>query len=187
MILIIGATTFLGIGISKIQWLPLSFDIVLTVLIFMYLGSHLNNIVNDNHTIIKGILALIIWALTLLLCRYTESSYLELAARRYPLIIAGFITALSGTVFIAMLSKIACKGTTVVKPVLYIGRNSLWVFCVHALDYNYEFLWNCTNSGIINGIVRIILDVIITVAFLNIKEGINTYANKLNKDSYQHE
>lgn len=48
-----------------------------------------------------------------------------------------------------------------IKPLTYIGKNSIYLYCVHAMDYVYGVIWNRTDNHIINAVIRIVLDIII--------------------------
>lgn len=43
---------------------------------------------------------------------------------------------------ISELSVIFCKAKHLVKPIVFLGRNSLYLLCVHILDGNWESVWH---------------------------------------------
>ena len=54
------------------------------------------------------------------------------------------------------------------KPLVYIGGNSIYLYCVHTMDYVYGFIWSRTNSNIANGMIRIVADVFICVILIRV-------------------
>lgn len=81
-----------------------------------------------------------------------------LACRRYTLFPFCYIAAIAATVFVECLSIIVSK-FKIMKPVIYIGKNSMYMFWVHYMDYVVQFAWKRTGNGFINAALRIIIDI----------------------------
>lgn len=163
--------TLLGIGIGMLQWLPLSFDIALAVMPFFLFGSYLKRIDMSKKSILFCIISFVIWCLVFVAIFFGFHDYLELAGRRYPVFPLCYIAAIAGTMFIAYLSKLI-HGFVWAKPTVYIGRYSLYFFCVHAMDYLYGFVWNRTGNNIINGIIRICIGFFVTAILIKITTSV---------------
>ncbi len=155
----------LGICIARLQWLPLSFDIALAVMFFFLFGDYLKKIDMNNHALLLCIISFVIWAVSFALIYYVSHDFIELAKRRYPVFPLCYMTAISGTMFIAYLCKLISSSIWM-KPLVYIGRFSLYFFCVHAMDYLYIYAWDRTDNNIVNGIVRICVDYILTLLII---------------------
>lgn len=162
--------TLLGIYISYWQWLPLSMDLSFAVLLFLYFGYYLKNIDMNKYCLKCGGICFVLWIISLFLTIYIEHDYLELATRRYPLFPLSYFTAMVGTMFVAYLSVGILKYEKLAVLLIYIGKNSLWLYCVHAMDYTYIFVWDITHNNFINSAIRIVADIFLCVLVLKIKE-----------------
>ena len=156
--------TLAGVLIGERKPLLLSFDIAMSVMLFFYFGDRLKRTVLRKSTA-ACITAFALWLSTFLLIYYGSHDYLELAARRYPVFPICYFTAVSGTMFIIYLCRLA-EDLSWIRPVIYIGRYSLYLYGVHAMDYLYKFAWNRTNNGLINGMIRVCLDYIAAMVLI---------------------
>ena len=127
-----------GILWGKTQWLPFSLDISLAILPFFFFGNYLKGVSVSNSPFKKAFIFGFLWLLTLFITfpDYNTWSYLELAVRRYDFFPLCYLTAIFGTMFVAQLSVICCKISWIAKPITYIGQNSLYLLCIHALEDN---------------------------------------------------
>ena len=169
--------TLLGIGIGMLQWIPLSFDIALAVMPFFLFGSYLKRIDISKRSILFCFVSFAVWCLSFAVIYFGFHDYLELTGRRYPVFPLCYIAAIAGTMFVAYLSKMI-SGFVLAKPITYIGRYSLYFFCVHAMDYLYRFVWNRTGNNIINGIIRICIDFVVTMILIKIISGLSSFIAK---------
>ncbi|RKI88676.1 hypothetical protein D7V94_19055 [Parablautia intestinalis] len=161
-------STMIGIVLGCVQWLPLSFDVALVVMPFFWFGDYLKH-ANLNRKRAAGcIVSLLIWGITFAMSYFIKNDYMELAGRRYPLFPLCYITAMAGTMFICYFSQYMLMLGGLAKPLVYIGRNSIYLYCVHAMDYVYGFIWSRTNSNIVNGMIRIVADVFMCVILVRV-------------------
>lgn len=161
--------SIIGVILGKIQWLPLSFDIVLAILPFFIVGKEYDVFKVENKPFKKMYLCFLIWALLLLISYILTHTYLELACRRYTLYPLCYITAIMGTVMISEFSVLACKLKRISKPFLYLGKNSLYMLCIHILDFSLFYkLWSITNNNYINMLLRVTVDSIIFVILMSV-------------------
>lgn len=154
-----------GVVISKIQWLPLSFDIVLVIMPIFYIGYIFKKIQVTYRPVLKFLLFGAGWFVTLYLCYKANVGcsgypYMVYASRQYPSYPFCFIPAILGTLMIIEISVLLCKIRKVIIPLLYLGKHSLGMLIVHALDTTWiKKLWFISGNTYINIICRIFVDV----------------------------
>ena len=162
--------SIIGMLIGQIQALPFSFDIVLAILPLFYLGSQFRFFQIKNSPIRKLFLYTFLWGLFLIATYIGGKHCLELSLRRYPAYPLCFITAIAGTLMVSEFSVICCKFSFCSIPLQYIGKNSLYLLCIHTLEWDYlTKLWNIHPNQYICTIVRILLDVGILILFTSIR------------------
>ena len=155
--------SIIGIIISSKSWLPLSLDIAMAIFPFFWIGLWLKA---RNEKYIKGKLTyifFIIWIGLFFIIYVVTNDYLELAARRYPLFPLCYICALMGILFVSCLAKLLLSFEKI-RVIEEVGKNSIWIFAIHAMDYLYRPIWDITNSMLLNGFLRIIEDILIYIA-----------------------
>ncbi len=123
----------MGIYLAKKQiFLPWSFDIVLSAILFYYIGYMLKKYevldkILNNYKII--VLIALLWIIGLKL------GPIELAIRSYPYGFICYITAICGTIicfFIANIIEKYLKYTTNILK--WFGKNSIYILCFHHLE-----------------------------------------------------
>lgn len=157
--------SIIGVIIGQVQWLPFSYDIVLAIMPLFLMGYLFKGSNAENKIYTKMVIYFGIWLLTFLIPYHINKNYLELACRRYTLYPLCFITAMMGTLTAMKVSIVCMNIGDLMKPIMYIGKNSLYLFCVHEMDYLWKTLWNIGNS-VCSAIARIILDVIVFLAVM---------------------
>lgn len=159
----IAVCTLVGVALGYLQWLPLSADIALAVLPFFYIGNRLKSFRFDRKAYLGCVVSFCVWGVTLILCYITNSSYLELACRRYTLFPISYISAVAGTMFVSYFS-VLIDNTTVSKLFRHLGRHSLYMIWIHTIvDPALNVIWLRTDSNIVNGFFRMALDVILLI------------------------
>lgn len=158
--------TLAGIILARNSiFLPWSFDIALSSMIFFYVGyvlkkyNYLEKILDNN---IVVILLFIIWFIAL--------SYhnIELAVRSYS--VTAYIAAIVGTIVVFKMSKIVHKFFQYLSEILmWYGKNSLYIICGHYIELK---LIQYENFPINNGgelfVVKILIITLITYISTNI-------------------
>lgn len=162
--------SFIGAIISKYIWLPFSFDIVLAIMLYLYIGANVCINKNTDNRVFKCTMAFIIWVFTLLIEFYFTQNYLELASREYVLFPLCHITAIAGTLFICGISNVLEKKNSIL---CYLGRHSLYIFCIHALDKLWKPLYNMTCSDVANCMFRLMIDLLIFVMIIWLKKQVD--------------
>lgn len=153
-----------GVVISHYMWLPLSFDLVLALMPFLYVGNQLKK-VNFEYKLFRNLLLLFtLWGIIFFFTFYSTRSYYEAAARRYPLFPLCYLTALSGSLALAYFCQILCKHFEIISiPLKFLGRNSLYFLCVHIFDFSFPALWKLSSNNYINIIFRLAEDLILFI------------------------
>lgn len=118
-------------------YLPFSIDISLVSTLFMWGGYYVKNHSThlESDSIFAGAISCIVWL-------YAAShSSLEMAARVYSPSLLSMVAAFSGTYFICWFSMQICRIKTIraFRPLYnglqYCGKNSMGIYCFHALDW----------------------------------------------------
>lgn len=165
-----------GVCFGKTQWLPLSFDIALAIMPMFYVGTIFEKFQVENKPVYKLFIDGAIWAGTLFLSYLLVYSYMELACRRYPLYPLCYITAIAGTLMVVEFSVILNRFKKIVRPISYLGKNSLYMLCIHILDSSlFIKFWNITDNPYANSICRIFVDSIVFIGIMFFIEKIRNY------------
>lgn len=90
-----------------------------------------------------------------------KRTYLELAARRYPLFPVCYITAIAGTLVLSGIAILISKGKILNYIFSFIGKKSLYLYCVHSIDTVWNRFWSFKENQYLSAIVRIIIDLAI--------------------------
>ena len=153
--------TIFGIYGSK-TWYIFSIDVALTMLPFFYCGYLLKNYDINHKT-------------KLMLCLYLSSFFLFYAAtgkniffipcRSYTLFPLYYLIGITGTLSLGCLFQILLKNHKM-KYLCYLGKNTLALFIIHSLDYTYSSLYNITSNNFFNGTIRIIINIVILLIFI---------------------
>lgn len=153
--------SLIGTVLGYTMWLPFSMDIVLAIMPLFYYGDNMKK-EKYNQSII---ISFICWAVLFLLTSpgFSTWTYLELSVRRYPLYPICFIAAIYGTILICNISKKVVGLGVVTSPLLFIGKNSFYLFAVHCADYLPCILrlWKVTENELKNAILRVCVDLLI--------------------------
>ncbi len=165
--------------VGKKIWLPQSFDLAFVAMLFMEGGYILKNNIKEKDSVIMKVIAIfsfLIWSY------YTwhEGVYIELATRMYPHFIASILLAFLGCLCVIHLSK-SLSTTFISDKLVFIGKHSLDLLCIHSLDGYYQSLWEYTNyfgesefnflNEILSPISRVILDIVILALWVYINNN----------------
>lgn len=171
--------TLVGVIFGQIQWLPLSFDIVLALFPFFYIGKSISVFKISNKPFSKLIIYAFSWAILMFVSFFSVHDYLEFAYRRYPLFPFCYFIALLGILMMIEFSILVCKCPHFSLPMRYLGKNSVYMLYIHAIDYSLlRPLWEHTTNIYINGFIRICVDLVFFIALMIVIEKIRTYRSK---------
>lgn len=151
-----------GIVYGQIQWLPFSMDIALAIMPFFFWGYRMKKMDVTARPWKKLLLWGVVWIALYLLGEpnYEIRSYLEFACRRYTLFPICYIAAIAGTMTISEGSVICEKFKILSKPLCYLGKNSLYMLCVHILDPNWSFAWYVEGHQFVSAAKRGLTDLV---------------------------
>ncbi len=171
-----------GVLISFFQWLPFCFDLVLTILPFIYSGYCLKKYDLEKKYIIKSGVFLCIFLILLLIEFCVCNNYLELACRRYSFYPVSFIIAIIGTLFVLYFSQILQK-IMIFKCLNFLGKNSFLILSIHYLDYLWKRIYCVTENNLINGLMRCLVDTLFMIILYYTRLMIKKiYILRLNKN-----
>lgn len=151
----------LGVGLTFFIELPFSLNIVLQIPLFMYIGRIIKPIVKKQNILLTIIFVAIWGAMNIfLVIPHNPNSHLNMALYHiYPLC---YIVAVIGTVAFLEIGNIVewFEKKTHIKIISFIGKNSIWLFVIHGLD----FLWIKPVTQVFPemlSVTRTVLDVLI--------------------------
>ena len=163
----------------KIAWLPWSADLALAALIFMWMGNMLAKYPAWDRRFwpVMGIGG-VIWLVPVVL-----RIKIELALRLYPYGPVPFIEAAAGTFVVVGLFYFLEKKNINIKALTWIGRNSIVLLCVHALEQMHvkwdERIWPLFPFNVpwpLMIVIRIALVLGISIVFVKLKNLIKSSA-----------
>lgn len=169
----------LGIFLGYTLYLPFSFDISMAVLPFFFMGNKMKEWDWDKLRKNWSLPIILLWLSSFSLLYFTRGSYLELAKRHYTLYPICFVCAFVGTLMISFISQYISRHRAISDAFSYLGRNSLFLLCIHVLDGYYSFLWKLFQNEFINCTLRIAIDVVIVILFIFLKERIQQRNHEL--------
>ena len=164
----------MGVVIGSVQWLPLSFDLVLVAMLFLligqtiqiYLQAYKKGIINIG----LGIFNFVIYLISFVFVYHFTGIYLELAGRRYPLFPLCVVTAVAGTIALGGFCLYIRKIPYVGNALCIVGRHSLAMLCIHMMDYLAAPVYNYVSSNeFVIAFIRIIIDIVIFVIYFLLK------------------
>lgn len=120
------------------DWLPLSFDIVLTASLYLYIGHCLKDIwqIIEKKQMLFTIISWGIW----MLC-WNRGMYVEMATRYYPQFPLSILESICGCICIFTLSKVLESNVAIMKFLKWVGQHTLLILGIHHLSYRFSFLW----------------------------------------------
>lgn len=171
----------MGVIISYFIWLPFSIDIALAISIFFYVGLRLKEYNFREKALKKLILSGVLWVILATFIIVVTNLNLNIASRRYIFYPLCYITAIAGTLSVCEFSYIFLNHPLSRKLgflFLIIGRDSLYFFGIHYLDYIWENLWRIPNRGLFSALLRFSEDAIIFFIMIGIISLLNQYKQR---------
>lgn len=154
--------SFVGYAIGLNMRIFLSFETVLATLPFIFIGHLLKNYDFHDKLFKRTILYFIIWIVSFLLTNpdAQKNEYLDIATQRYPLYPLCFIPAIFGTLLLCNIC-VAFSKYKIFKPLIFIGKNSLYMLFAHALEFPFASLWEFGHNQYLRALVRILINIVI--------------------------
>lgn len=162
--------SILGYVLSIQQHLFLfSFDIVLTILPFLFCGNCLKTLNFFKTPLHHTIYTLLFWSICFFIQNSltSEALYLDIIRRVYPMYPFCFITAIMGTLFVCYIS-VLFSHIYISNFIAFIGKHSIVFLIVHYFDYIWQPLWKAPHDQYIRFFSRALLDLVVFLAVLAI-------------------
>lgn len=108
--------------------------------------------------------------------QFLQKSYFELAIRRYPLFPICYLSAIAGTMCICEFSVLCCQIKGVHAAFEYLGKNSIFLLCIHCLDSFWRKIWYVANRQYLTALKRLICDLLLfafLMCFIEIERQLN--------------
>lgn len=160
---------------------PQSLDLIFICAFFIdvgYVFKKFENEIRPKENIV-GVVLIFVWFILISI----TNQHIDFAQRSYsPLVI---LIALAGSYCVIMFLKAFENTSCIRKPISFLGRNSLYLLCIHELDNNFGKLYNFVDpfkdsiSVYIYFSVRISVDILILLIFVFVKNKINRLKNDL--------
>ena len=164
---------FIGVAIGSARnFLPFSLDVALAVLPFFGFGLRMKTKSKPEPSFKLFAVCGVIW---LLLVRFTTPhisnwTYLELAPRRYPFFPICYVGAVAGTLTFCEAGKFIGRFPIISKPIVLIGKDSLYLLMIHHLDIIWYSWWSMEDHQLLSAGKRIALDLCIFAVFMVMRE-----------------
>lgn len=178
---ICGVLTVAGYYISQnlLYWLPWSFDVALSSIIFFsgghFLSLHRDKLQSIYRNWIFAACLFVIWMFNVF-----QFKSIELAMRTYPQGITSYITAVLGTIIVLTVSYHCERKINILSKILiWFGENSLYVLMAHHLEgsvIDYAQLWSIKP---VLFIVKMLIVFILAVVIKFIVEQTGGFYRKL--------
>ena len=79
---------------------------------------------------------------------------------------------------ISTLSVLFSRLKLLAKPVLYLGRSSLWLLCIHKIDNLWNRWFNCSNQYI-RALLAVVTDLLVLILIKYIVSRWSATENKM--------
>lgn len=167
------------IGASNELILPFSIDVAMTMMPLFYIGSKIKTGNISKTSIKRACVYGAIWAGTLLITFFPhpgKGTYFSAAYRNYPLFPICLVCAACGAIFFCIIGAFLDKKIpdNLLKPIRYIGCNSMWLLIIHNFDSEWMMLWNYDDQ-LLSIIARISVDIIFFIIFMLIRYLLKKY------------
>ena len=161
----------IGVLFGQIQWMPFSLDISLAVIPLFWFGYCLKKQVIEKNRIRNMLFWFVIWLITLKITfpNHNNWTFLELAARRYPLFPICYVTGIAGTMMVLEFCTLIYK-LKIFGPLIYVRKNSMYLYIIHILDGIFVSWWKIESTMLGTALKRIIINLGIFLIFMMIKK-----------------
>ena len=167
--------SFFGMIIGQIQFLPLSFDLIMATLIFFHIGQILKFYDFYKAKVMVYFIATITWTAGLAVCGLVLHNHLELATRSYPLYLLSYLTAIAGCMFTfligAWMERIEMLHR-IFSIFCFFGKNSMILYTIHAFDTVPYQLVQDKMPTILLMILRVAVDLAVMYSYICIRKYI---------------
>ncbi len=165
------AVSVAGVVLGKIQWMPFSLDIALAVMPFFCMGDFLRRVNLEKVTWKILTVSCALWLITLMAEHpdWNQWTYMELAWRRYPLYPLCYVTAAAGSLFWCEVSILALRLGRPASLFLFLGKNSMYMLCVHMMDYLWQPFCYASGPAFISLMKKMMVDFLVFLAVMAVR------------------
>ena len=166
---------FISMIISEKIWLPQNLDVVFVAMLFMECGfcfKEYGNKLNAKKILgIVGILSFGIW----IHFSWANEYFLSMASRTYKGGLFSVFLAIIGCLCVVLFCE-SIENTKLSKVLAFVGKYSYELLCIHWIESVYINYVN--HQNLLVGSLRVVIDCVILVLWITIKEKILTVKNK---------
>lgn len=172
----------IGYCFAIVQWLPLSFELALIALPFMFIGGYLKRYSKEEPSVYRMISSIIAWLVLFWIVFKSSGHYLEMATREFPLLPLSYTCAVAGVMFVYELSKYISKVRLLSNIFAYLGIISMEIYIIHAMDGLSHSIWGeISTNTYITASVRVVSDVLLALALFNFKSILKRGVKKVDR------
>ena len=187
----------IGIVFGKYRWLPFSLDVAFGIQPFFAFGNLLKRFDWEHKSDRRMMLCILIWGVCFFLTypNPDDWTYLEVGLRRYSVFPISYLCALTGTVALGVLGQYIGRwekqpafGKTVsmiAKPFYIIGKNSMYLLCIHIMDQLWDFIWYVEGHQFLSAIRRLGTDLLIFAVVMIIVRSFSIIRDRMEKQYEQ--
>ena len=184
LLLLTALASTIGVAVGRRQFLFISFDIALAVLVLFTIAQILKSwYIVEEHSFRKMVICFGIWVIAIALpIAFNPSGgspHLNLAGRVYPLFPICYVGAVAGTLFFSQVSYFFARmDRKIVCSLCFLGRNSLFMMIVHYFDHYWSFFYSFSTNMYVKALFRVTIDLIIFGLFIHVKNGFYKIKNE---------
>lgn len=153
-----GLISILGVFMGmQLNHMPLSLDVSMAILIFMFTGYKLKNYDFSKKPLLRNLILLIIWGALITLMWFSDKNgtYMAISNRRYTLFPICYIAAIAGSLLYLQLCFYIEKAMPkVIKPFAFLGKYTLYMVLVHGFgQFCFRYWFNLTDNTHLNNLI----------------------------------
>ena len=180
---------FFGIMLGKYRWLPFSLDVAFGIQPFFAFGQLLKRFDWEHKSGRRMMLCILIWGVCFFVTypNLDDWTYLEVGLRRYSVFPISYLCALTGTVALGVLGQYIGRWETkpafgkpvsmIVKPFYIIGKNSMYLLCIHIMDQLWDFVWYVEGHQFVSAGRRLGADLLVFAVVMLLVHGFSIFRN----------
>ena len=154
-----GILALIGVILGKLEYvMPLSLDVSIAVVIFLFIGYKLKNFDFGKKPLVRNIVLLIVWVATMAIMWHSTANgaYMAIGNRRYTLFPICYICAFAGSMLflqvIYWIEKYLPKVMT--QPFSFLGQYTLYMVCIHGFDqFTFKYWFKVSENTHINNLI----------------------------------
>lgn len=186
----------IGIVLGKYRWLPFSLDVAFGIQPFFAFGQLLKRFDWEHKSGMRMMLCILIWGVCFFLTypNPDDWTYLEVGLRRYSVFPISYLCALTGTVALGVLGQYIGRWekqpafgkpvSMIAKPFYIIGKNSMYLLCIHIMDQLWDFIWYVEGHQFLSAARRLGADLLVFAVVMFIVRSFSIFRDRMEK---QHE